>query len=91
MPGSHLELPALRDVAVHGPYRFVRHPGFLGEALMVGACCIAAMGALGALALPGLVAVLVPRIVAEERLLSTVPDYARYRERVRFRLLPGVF
>jgi hypothetical protein len=31
------------------------------------------------------------RLIAEERLLSTDADYVAYQQRVRWRLLPGVW
>jgi protein-S-isoprenylcysteine O-methyltransferase Ste14 len=33
----------------------------------------------------------VPRLLAEERLLSRDPEYREYQARVRHRLIPGVF
>jgi protein-S-isoprenylcysteine O-methyltransferase Ste14 len=33
----------------------------------------------------------VPRLLAEERLLSQDPHYRAYQQAVRYRLLPGLF
>jgi protein-S-isoprenylcysteine O-methyltransferase Ste14 len=84
-------LPALREVVVRGPYRCVRHPGYAGELLMVGACAFAAGGAGGALVIVLAAASLLPRIAAEERVLVASPDYHSYAATVRYRLVPGVW
>ncbi len=33
----------------------------------------------------------VPRLLAEERLLKETPEYSDYMNKVRYRLIPGVF
>lgn len=87
---SFAVLPALRAVVVRGPYRVVRHPAYLGEVLMVAACAFTAGG--WALALVPATALFIGwRIHAEEQLLSAVPSYRRYRERVGRRLVPFVW
>ena len=84
-------LPSLRGVVTRGPYGIVRHPAYLGEVAMVAACGLARGGAASVL-LPLLaVALVVPRILAEERVLSTSARYREYTERVRRRLLPSVW
>ncbi len=84
-------LPAVRDTVGAGPYRIVRHPIYAAELGMVIGCCIAARHplawALAALTL-GLVAL---RVTIEERVLDSSDSYRAYRERVRWRLLPGVW
>jgi len=81
-------LPAVRGTVTQGPYRIVRHPGYLGELLMILGCCVAAwrLSHLGPLvaAIP-LVAL---RILAEERVISTSMAYANYASQVRWRLIP---
>jgi len=84
-------LPALRKIVERGPYRLVRHPAYAGE-LVMAAACFSAGPALGAttawaLLLPGVVW----RILSEERVLSRDPSYAEYTQRVRWRLVPGVW
>lgn len=83
-------LPALRGVTTSGPYGFVRHPAYLGELLMVAACALVAP-----LAWSGLLALTIPlvvlRIGAEESLLSLDPAWRAYRQRVPYRLVPGVW
>lgn len=75
-----------------GPYRLVRHPGYLGSA--VGAVCGAlAFGSWFAfLPLAGALVVLIPRTAFDDRLLrSHLPGYASYAQQVRHRLVPGLW
>ncbi len=84
-------LPALRFVVSRGPYRFVRHPAYVGELLLVGACALAAPSP--ATIAPFVVAIptVVARVLAEERLLRSSRLYEDYAESVRWRLVPGVW
>lgn len=84
-------LPAVREVVARGPYRVVRHPAYLGELVMVLACFAAGPTYLGLLPLAFAVPLVVLRIGAEERALGSLPEYRAYSERVRWRLLPGVW
>jgi protein-S-isoprenylcysteine O-methyltransferase Ste14 len=72
-----------------GVYGFVRHPMYLGAALLfVGAPLL--LGSTAGLALGGAMTLLLAaRIVGEERVLAQELDgYAEYRRKVRYRLLP---
>lgn len=83
-------LPALREVQTAGPYALVRHPAYLGELLMVLGCALASPPLQAwplLLALP----LVMLRVGAEEHLLATSPDWCSYRDRVRWRLLPGLW
>lgn len=84
-------LPARRAIVGRGPYRFVRHPAYLGEIVVAGGVGSATRWELG-VALAFVTAVLcVPRILDEERLLGDDAAYTSYRETVRHRLLPGLW
>ncbi len=84
-------LPALRSVVVRGTYRWVRHPAYAGELLMI-LGCVAARPALGSVAAFLLAVPFVAlRIHAEEALMRTRPQYRSYAERVRWRLVPGLW
>jgi protein-S-isoprenylcysteine O-methyltransferase Ste14 len=75
-----------------GPYRFVRHPGYVGAILQSGGAPVL-LGSLWAL-IPGLVAagLMVARTTLEDRTLQAeLPGYADYTEEVRFRLVPGLW
>lgn len=84
-------MPALRQTIQGGPYRFVRHPAYAGELIMMLACFLAgpslAAASVWLLLAPGVVW----RILTEETLLSADPDYQAYRRQVRSRLVPGVW
>jgi len=77
--------PEDRGIVARGPYRLVRHPMYLGELLSLLGLCISAGNMWNWLALLLFVRLLVVRIFAEERVLA---DYARYRDTVRWRLIP---
>jgi protein-S-isoprenylcysteine O-methyltransferase Ste14 len=84
-------LPAVRGIVTRGAYRWLRHPAYAGEILMLLACCLSRRGALGiAVALAALPLVAL-RIRAEEALLGQSEEYRAYAERVRYRLVPGLW
>lgn len=79
-------------VVTEGPYRFVRHPGYLGMGI-VGLGQALLFGSLWAL-VPA-VLVMVPmtvRTALEDRTLhEELEGYKEYARNVRYRLLPGVW
>jgi protein-S-isoprenylcysteine O-methyltransferase Ste14 len=79
-------------VITGGPYRFVRHPGYLGmlAGAVGGGIAIGSWWSL--LPLLPLVLVVAVRTWREERLLmQSLEGYSDYAQSVRFRLLPGVW
>ena len=84
-------IPANRGVKVGGPYRYVRHPMYLGYLCVhIGFLILTpSLWNLGVYAFS--IACQVARILAEERLLSRDPRYADFQSTVRYRLVPGVF
>lgn len=79
-------------VCDQGPYRFMRHPGYVGASLQSLAAPVM-LGSLWAL-IPGVLSVLllVARTALEDNTLQReLPGYAEYAGRVRYRLLPGVW
>jgi protein-S-isoprenylcysteine O-methyltransferase Ste14 len=81
-----------QTVCRSGPYRLVRHPGYVGFILQsVGTALV--LGSLWAL-LPGLAAALlmVIRTALEDRFLQAeLPGYQDYTRDVRHRLVPGIW
>ena len=79
-------------VETGGPYRFVRHPGYVG-ALLTYLASPLALGSLWTFIPATLMLVLfVFRTALEDRTLQhELKGYADYARRVRYRLLPGVW
>ncbi len=81
-----------QEVVDRGPYRHLRHPGYLGSLFVwtgfaLSSCSLPVVGAVAALIVPAYVR----RIDAEETLLEReLHGYAAYRTRTR-KLLPAVW
>jgi protein-S-isoprenylcysteine O-methyltransferase Ste14 len=80
------------EVVEGGPYRFMRHPGYVGAILLVTSISLV-LGSLWALIPAGVVAVLlIIRTCLEDITLQReLTGYADYARRVRFRLVPGIW
>ena len=79
-------------VASGGPYRYVRHPGYLGTLLLhLGVPFM--LNSLWAIIPASLfVLVVIVRTALEDKALhAELSGYKEYAERVRYRLLPGVW
>ena len=80
------------SVQTGGPYRFVRHPGYVGgilhhiaAPLMLGSWWALIPGGIGAL-------LFVIRTALEDKTLQDeLPGYREYAQQTRFRLLPGIW
>jgi len=79
-------------VATGGPYRYVRHPGYVGYIISLLATSLL-LGSLWALIPGGLGALLlIIRTALEDKTLKEELDgYKGYAQQVRYRLLPGVW
>lgn len=75
-----------------GPYRYVRHPGYLGQ-MIFSLASAPALGSLWALIPGGLFALLLAiRTALEDRMLrEELEGYEAYAQRVRYRLIPGIW
>jgi protein-S-isoprenylcysteine O-methyltransferase Ste14 len=80
-----------RGVVTRGPYALVRHPVYAGYLLIQLGYVLQAISWRNALVLLLVTACNTGRTVAEERVLSASPQYRRYREQVRWRLVPGAW
>ncbi len=74
-----------------GPYRYVRHPGYLGQ-MIFSLASAPALGSLWALIPGGLFALLLAiRTALEDKMLrDELEGYEEYAQRVRYRLIPGI-
>jgi len=75
-----------------GPYRFVRHPGY-AAAVTIPLWSGLALGSLWSLApMAPMTLLFFRRIVLEDRILHTqLEGYKEYAQRVRYRLVPGLW
>jgi protein-S-isoprenylcysteine O-methyltransferase Ste14 len=75
-----------------GPYRYVRHPMYLGLLMMLVAWPLV-FGSLWAYVPAGVaMAAFILRTVLEDRTLQReLPGYAEYTQRTRYRLVPGIW
>lgn len=84
-------LPAHRGIMTEGPYRLVRHPIYFGYFLMHCAFLLSSLSLWNVGLLAIVYTLLGIRAVEEEKVLRLDPDYRAYAQRVRYRLIPGVF
>ena len=91
--------PVVRIQAEHGhhvvssgPYAFVRHPGYLGTLVLMPAAGLALGSWWSILPNAACMVLAVRRLLIEDRYLQeNLPGYTEYADRVRYRLLPGVW
>ena len=84
-------LPANRGIVSAGIYRCVRHPIYLGYVITHAAFLAAHPTVWNLLALTAADIGLLARARFEERTLRRDAGYRRYRESVRWRMLPGLY
>lgn len=82
---------ANRGLKVGGPYRFVRHPIYFSHSITMIGFVIANLWWFNIALILTITVFQVLRINAEERVLVATSDYASYKQRVRWRLLPGLY
>lgn len=89
--GSNFSIvPEARELVVTGPYRFLRHPIYLAELLMIVGVAIGELRLTTLGGLVGLVGLQIYRIRAEEKLLRDAfpTTFTEFAARTRFRLIP---
>ena len=90
--GVRIQTERGHTVARNGPYRFVRHPGYVGV-IVVHTATPFLLGSLWAL-IPGLLlaGLFVLRTHLEDKTLTAeLPGYEAYRQETPYRLLPGLW
>jgi protein-S-isoprenylcysteine O-methyltransferase Ste14 len=89
---SNIRVEADQKVIDTGPYAYVRHPMYAAALWLFVGIPLALGSWWGLLAFAPGVPALIWRILDEERLLKRdLPGYAEYTQKVRFRLIPGLF
>jgi protein-S-isoprenylcysteine O-methyltransferase Ste14 len=87
-----VEVNDQQTVISTGPYAFVRHPMYSGALIMMLGTPLALASWWGLLAFILMVAVIVIRLLEEEKfLLANLPGYAEFLARVKYRLMPSVW
>jgi len=81
-----------QQVVQDGPYRFVRHPGYVSGILMAVSTSLV-LGSLRALIPAGFVVMLliIRTYLEDTTLQKELPGYTDYTKKVRYRLVPGVW
>ncbi|MEH6909716.1 MAG: isoprenylcysteine carboxylmethyltransferase family protein [Oceanicoccus sp.] len=75
-----------------GPYRFVRHPGYAGNIFALFGIVLA-LGSVWAL-IPAVIASIISVVrtaLEDQTLQEELPGYRDYAQRVRYRLIPGIY
>jgi protein-S-isoprenylcysteine O-methyltransferase Ste14 len=75
-----------------GPYKIVRHPGYSGSVLPPFAMALALGSVWTLIPATAAVVIAVVRTTLEDRTLQKeLPGYREYADRVRYRLIPGIY
>ena len=75
-----------------GPYRFVRHPGYAGNILPLFGIVLALDSVWTLIPTAVALIIMVIRTVLEDQTLQEeLPGYRDYAQRVRYRLIPGIY
>jgi len=84
-----LQIDRQHTVVTEGPYKYVRHPGYLGYIIFTLATPIA-LGTFWGLIFSGIIGILliVRTILEDATLKKELPGYAEYTENVKYKLIP---
>jgi protein-S-isoprenylcysteine O-methyltransferase Ste14 len=89
---SVIEVADEHRVIETGPYAVARHPMYVGGLVLVAGLPLALGSPVGLVTFVPFAAVIVWRLLDEERYLSShLPGYEAYRQRTRYRLIPYVW
>ena len=87
-----VEVVERQTVISSGPYSLIRHPMYCGALILLFGTPLALSSWWGLIAFALMVAVIVVRLLNEEKLLlDNLAGYSEYATRVRFRLMPFVW
>ena len=80
------------QVVTSGPYRLVRYPGYSGGLLLLLSAGFALGSWIAMAPIPLMLPLMVRRTLIEESMLANaLPGYADYTQRVRPRIVPGIW
>jgi protein-S-isoprenylcysteine O-methyltransferase Ste14 len=91
---SHVRIQEDRghQVVDQGPYRFVRHPGYAGGlASWIAAPIFFSSYWVGIPCVLAIIAVFIRTALEDQLLLKQLAGYREYAQRVRYRLIPGIW
>jgi protein-S-isoprenylcysteine O-methyltransferase Ste14 len=75
-----------------GPYRFVRHPGYLGMMLSLFGAVFLLDSLWGLICFALYLILIVTRTLLEDRTLrAELPGYSEYASHTKYRLIPGIW
>lgn len=87
-----IEVAPGQTVISTGPYAIVRHPMYASALLYLGGTPLALGSYWGLIPLAALLPFLMWRLFDEEKFLSeSLPGYVEYQQKVRHRLIPGIW
>ena len=87
-----IEVEKKQKVITTGPYAFVRHPMYSGVLLMYGFSPLALGSYWGMIPNALLILLIVARIRNEEKVLKQeLEGYREYTQKVKYRLVPGIW
>lgn len=87
-----IELAPGQTVVATGPYARLRHPMYAGGLVMLCGMPVALGSWWGLLVIAAMLPALIWRLLDEEKFLArSLPGYAAYQAKVRYRLVPGVW
>ena len=84
-------LPAFRCLASKGPYRIIRHPVYLGYAIMDFGILLSYPKIENFVVITCNAGIVIARIEMEERICASTEQYREYMAQVKYRLLPGIY
>lgn len=80
--------PDFRGISTGGPYNLIRHPCYTSELILISCCCAANCTSLSVFLLMLFVFFLRFRIEEEEQLLALDNDYVKYKQKVKWKIIP---
>lgn len=84
-------IASIRTIKTSGLYKLVRHPMYLGYVLAFSSFVAQNISIANVAILITIITCDIRRILAEETILSEMPEYQLYKQRTRYRLIPFIW